>query len=85
MHLKVFVKLKKTLKTSRLGKKTQKKPKKTKKPKKIQKNPKKPTGLGFFKKPRVFSNPVFSGSRIPDFGSRKPKPIFLRAQRQFFA
>ncbi len=43
MHLKVFVKLKKPLKPSRLGKKTQKNPKKTKKPKKkpkkTQKNP----------------------------------------------
>ena len=65
MHPKVFVKLKKTLKTLSSGQKTQKKPKKTqktqkktKKPKKNQKNPKKPTGLGFFKKTRVFSNPV---------------------------
>jgi hypothetical protein len=57
MHSKVFVKLKKTLKPSRPGKKTQKNPKKPKKPKKTQKNPKKPTGLGFFKKTRVFSNP----------------------------
>jgi hypothetical protein len=51
MHLKVFVKLKKTLKTLWSGQKNPKKPKKT------QKNPKKPTGLGFFKKTRVFSNP----------------------------
>ncbi len=36
----------------------QKNPKKPKKPKKTQKNPKKPTGLGFFKKTRVFSNPA---------------------------
>ena len=57
MHLKVFVKLKKPLKPSRLGKKTQKNPKKPKKPKK---NPKKPTGLVFFKKTRVFSNPAYS-------------------------
>jgi hypothetical protein len=61
MHLKVFVKLKKTLKPSRLGKKTQKNPKKPKKPKKTQKTPKKPTGLGFFKKTRVFSNPDLIG------------------------
>jgi hypothetical protein len=64
MHLKVFVKLKKTLKTLCLGKKTQKNPKKPKKtqknpkkpkkPKKTQKKPKKPTGLGFF-----FKNPGF--------------------------
>jgi hypothetical protein len=61
MHLKVFLKLKKNLKPSLLGKKTQKnqkKQKKTKKNKKKQKNLKKPTGLGFFKKTRVFSNPV---------------------------
>jgi hypothetical protein len=58
MHLKVFVTLKKTLKTLSSGQKNPKKPKKTKKPKKNQKNPKKPTGLGFFKKTRVFSNPA---------------------------
>jgi hypothetical protein len=57
MHLKVFVKLKKTLKTLSSGQKTQKTQKKPKKPKK-NKKPKKPTGLGFFKKTRVFSNPV---------------------------
>jgi hypothetical protein len=54
MHLKVFMELEKTLKTLSSG---QKNPKKPKKPKKTQKNPKKPTGLGFFKKTRVFSNP----------------------------
>ena len=37
--------------------KTQKNPKK---PEKARKNPKKPTGLGFFKKTRVFSNPILS-------------------------
>jgi hypothetical protein len=62
MHLKVFLKLKKTLKNPKnplvWAKKTQKNPKKTKKPKKTQKKPKKPTGLGFFKKTRVFSNPA---------------------------
>ncbi len=37
-----------------------KKPKKTQKtPKKTQKNPKTPTGLGFFLKTRVFSNPAY--------------------------
>ncbi len=36
----------------------QKNPKKPKKTPKTQKKPKKPTGLGFFKKNRVFSNPV---------------------------
>jgi hypothetical protein len=44
MHLKVFVKLKKNLKTLSSGQKKTKKPKKPKKPK----NPKKTTGLGFF-------------------------------------
>jgi hypothetical protein len=67
MHPKVFVKLKKTLKTLSSGKKNPKKPKKTQKkpqkPKKNQKNPKKPTGLVFFfKKNRVFSNPANLGS-----------------------
>ena len=61
MHLKVFVKLKKTLKTLSSG---QKNPKKPKKPKKTPKNPKKPTGLGFFKKTRVFSNPVRIGTYL---------------------
>jgi hypothetical protein len=58
MHLKVFVKLKKTLKTLASGQKTQKNPKK---PKKNQKNPKKPKktqknplGWVFFKKPGFF-------------------------------
>jgi hypothetical protein len=51
MHLKVFVKLKKTLKTLSSGQKYPKKPKKTQK---NQKKPKKPTGLGFF-----FKNPGF--------------------------
>ncbi len=58
MHLKVFVKLKKPWKPSRLGKKTPKKPKKPKIPKKTQQNPKKTTPLGFLKKTRVFSIPV---------------------------
>jgi hypothetical protein len=53
MHIKVFLKLKTTLKPSLLGKKTQKIQKKPQKPKK---KPKKPTGLGL-KKKRVFSNP----------------------------
>jgi hypothetical protein len=58
MHLKVFVKLKKTLTTLSSGQKNPKKPKKTQKTQKTQKKPKKPTGLGFFKKTRVFSNPA---------------------------
>ncbi len=64
MHPKVFMKLKKTLKTLSSGQKNLKTPKKPKKPKKTQKNPKNPkknpkkhTGLVFFKKTRVFSNP----------------------------
>ncbi len=51
MHLKVFVKLKKTLKTLSSGQKTQKTQKKTKKK---QKKTKKPTGLVFLK-----NNPGF--------------------------
>jgi hypothetical protein len=55
MHLRVFVKLKKTLKPSRLGKKTQKKPKKTQKTQKKPKKPKKTHWAGFFlKKPGFF-------------------------------
>jgi hypothetical protein len=49
MHLKVFVKLKKTLKTLLSGQKNPKNPKKPKKPKKNQKNP-----LGWFKKKNGF-------------------------------
>jgi hypothetical protein len=49
MHPKVFVKLKKTLKTLSSGQKTQKNPKKT------QKTQKKPLGCFFFKP--GFSNP----------------------------
>jgi hypothetical protein len=55
MHLKVFVKLEKTLKTLSSGPKNPKKPKKNpKNPKKNQKNPKKPTGLVFFFLPGFF-------------------------------
>jgi hypothetical protein len=61
MHLKVFVKLKKNLKTLSSGQKTQKYPKKPQKSKKPKKNKKKPTGLGFLKKKRVFSNPALKG------------------------
>jgi hypothetical protein len=60
MHLKVFLKLKKsiletekTLKTPSSGQIYFKKPKKNKKPKK-------PTGLGFFKKPGFFPTLFFS-------------------------
>jgi hypothetical protein len=54
MHLKVFVKLKKTLKTLLSGQKTQKNPKKpTKKPKNPKKT-KKTHWAGFF-----FKNPGF--------------------------
>jgi hypothetical protein len=55
MHLTVFLKLKKNLKPSLLGKKTPKNPKKIKKPKKKQKNP---LGWFFFFFNRVFSNPA---------------------------
>jgi hypothetical protein len=73
MHLKVFVKLEKTLKTLSSGqKKTQKKNKKTQTQKKTKKTQKNPTGLGFFKKTRVFSNPdsynielLFKDRRLP--------------------
>jgi hypothetical protein len=63
MHLKVFVKLKKTLKTLSSRQKNPKKPKKT------QKNPKKPTGLGFFKKTQVFFQPCYcrSNTRVKFF------------------
>jgi hypothetical protein len=57
MHLKVFVKLKKTLKNLSSGQKNPKNPKKTKNPKKPKK-PKNSLGWFFFKKNRVFSNPV---------------------------
>jgi hypothetical protein len=79
MHLKVFVKLKKTLKTLSSGPKNPKKPEKTQK---TQKNPKKPTGLGFFKKTRVFSNPaqirkIESSVADPGCLSRIPDPNFF--------
>ncbi len=62
MHLKVFVKLKKTLKTLSSG---QKNPKKTQKTKKKPKNPKKNPGLVFFlKKPGFFSNPVKKSQKL---------------------
>jgi hypothetical protein len=64
MHPKVFVKLKKILKTLSSGQKNPKNPKKTKKTQKTQKNPKKPTGLGFFKKPGYFPTLV-RGMRKP--------------------
>ncbi len=46
MHLKVSVKLNKTLKTLSSGQKKPKKPKKNQKPQKTQKKTKKPTGSG---------------------------------------
>jgi hypothetical protein len=55
MHLKVLMKLEKTLKSLSSGQKNPKKPKKNpKNPKKTQKNP---LGWVFLKKTRVFSNP----------------------------
>jgi hypothetical protein len=53
MHLKVFVKLKKTLKTL-WAKKPKKTQKKTKKPKKTQKTQKNPLGWVFLKKNGFF-------------------------------
>ncbi len=61
MHLKVFLKLKKTLKYLSSGQKTQKNPKKPKKPK-TQKTPKKPTGLVFFLKNTGFFQPWYRSS-----------------------
>jgi hypothetical protein len=57
MHLKVFLKLKTTLKTLSSGQIYEKKPKNPKKPKKTKKN----TGLGFFKKNRGCFQPCFKG------------------------
>ncbi len=52
MHLKVFVKLEKNPKNPLVW------------AKKNKKNPKKPTGLGFFKKTRVFSNPAVGRDNV---------------------
>jgi hypothetical protein len=82
MHLKVFLKLKKTLKPSLLGKKTQKNPKKPKKPEKTQKKTKNPLGWVFLKKTRVFSNPV-RNRFFPDPRSRIPTPYFLELSDKF--
>jgi hypothetical protein len=69
MHLKVFLKLKKNLKTLSSGQiykktkktqKTPKKPKKQKKPKIPKKNQKNPLGWFKKKKNRVFSNPCLA-------------------------
>ncbi len=62
MHLKVFVKLEKTLKTLSSGQKTQK-------TQKTQKKPKKPTGLGYFKK-----NPGFFPTLKEKHGVWDPMP-----------
>jgi hypothetical protein len=85
MHLKVFVKLKNTLKTPSSGQNNPKKPKKNpKNPKKNQKTQKNPLGWVFLKKPGFF--PTLkkthyqccgSGMFIPDLdfyhsGSRIP-------------
>ncbi len=51
MHLKVFMKLEKTLKTLSSGQKNPKKPKKTQKTQKTQKTP---LGWVFLKKPGFF-------------------------------
>jgi hypothetical protein len=63
MHLKVFVKLKKTLKTPSSG---QKNPEKPKKPKKTQKNQKNPLGWVFLKKPGFF--PTLNQEATEGFG-----------------
>jgi hypothetical protein len=69
MHLKVFVKLKKTIKTLSSGqknpKKTQKNPKNPKKPKK----PKNPLGWVFLKKPGFFQPCFLASVADPDPGS----------------
>jgi hypothetical protein len=59
MHLKVFVKLKKTLKTPSSGQKTQKNPKNPKQPNKTQKNP---LGWIILKKPGFFPTLSLRGS-----------------------
>jgi hypothetical protein len=67
MHLKAFVKLKKTLKTPLSGQKTQKNPKNPK-------NPKKPTGLGFFlKKPGFFPTLLTVGLKYVAYSNFIPK------------
>jgi hypothetical protein len=82
MHLKVFLKLKKNLKLSLLGKYIKKTKKQTKKPKKkpqkTKKTPKKPKNPQkkqkknkknrwvVLKKNRVFSNPAAPGHRVWD-------------------
>jgi hypothetical protein len=60
MHLKVFLKLKKTLKIPLFwAKKPKKNKKKNKKKLKKNKKPKKTHWAGFFLKTRVFSNPAY--------------------------
>jgi len=68
MHLEVFLKMKKPLKLSLLGK--------------YKKNPKKPTGLFFLsKKPGFFSNPAWPGGRVLRlYLSRMESPVRLRDQ-----
>jgi hypothetical protein len=82
MHLKVFVKLKKTLKTLSSGQKTPKKNKKTQKTQKTQKNPKKPKKThraGFFlKKPGFFPTLPLSTNNFPIF------PIFEDYTKDYY-
>ncbi len=67
MHPKVFVKLKKTLKTLSSGqKKTKKTQKNQKKTKKTQKNP---LGWAFLKKPRFFPTLIQIRIRNTGFGT----------------
>ncbi len=63
MHLKVFVKLKKTLKTLSSGQKTKKKPKKNKKPQKTQKK----HWAGFKKKTGFFPTLIASSKNCVVF------------------
>jgi hypothetical protein len=68
MHLKVFMKLEKNLKTLSSGQKNPKKPQKTKKQKKT-------TGLRFFKNTRVFSNPDELGLNCESIQLRPQRPM----------
>jgi hypothetical protein len=73
MHLKVFVKLKKTLKTLSAG---QKNPIKPKKPQKTQKTQKNPLGWFFFFKNPVFFQPCTEGQQLKDL------PLLIRIKRK---
>jgi hypothetical protein len=78
MHLKVFVKLKKTLQTLSSGQNNPKKPKKIQKtPKNPKKSQKKPTGLFFFLfKPGFF--PTLLADRIAGSGNGSTHIFLLK-------